>query len=63
MNSTLKMEFEAYSSILNNLKNLAQELKARNPSEFQVVETIRTHLVEMLDSLAGGTEETQAGWA
>jgi hypothetical protein len=57
------MEFEAYSSILNNLKSLAQELNTKDPREFQVLETIRTHLLEMLDSLTGGQEEMHSGRA
>jgi len=63
MGNALKTEFEAYSSILNNLRNLAQELKARDPREFQVTETIRTHLLEMLDSLMGGQDDMHSGWA
>jgi hypothetical protein len=63
MANALKTEFEAYSSILNNLKSLAQELNTKDPSEFQVVETIRTHLLQMLDSLMGGQEEMHSGWA
>ncbi len=63
MGNTLKVELEAYSSILNNLKVLAQELKARDPSESQVTEAIRTHLVQMLDTLVVGPEEMQSGWA
>jgi hypothetical protein len=63
MGNALKMEFEAYSSILNNLKGLAQELKTRDPNEFQVTETIRTHLLQMLDSLVIGPEEMHSGWA
>jgi hypothetical protein len=63
MGNALKMEFEAYSSILNNLKGLAQELKTRDPNEFQVTETIRTHLLQMLDSLTIGPEEMHSGWA
>jgi hypothetical protein len=57
------MEFEAYSSILNNLRAMAQELKTRDPNEFQVTETIRTHLLQMLDSLMSGPEEMHSGWA
>jgi hypothetical protein len=57
------MEFEAYSSILNNLRNLAQELKAKDPGEFQVTETIRTHLLQMLDSMMSGQDDMQSGWA
>ena len=63
MGNALKMEFEAYSSILNNLKGLAQELKTRDHNEFQVTETIRTHLLQMLDSLMIGPEEMHSGWA
>lgn len=63
MGNALKMEFEAYSSILNNLRGLAEELKARNPNEFQVTESIRTHLLQMLDSLMIGPEDMHSGWA
>ena len=63
MSSALRTEFEAYSSILGNLKNLAQELKAKDPGEFQVTETIRTHLLQMLDSLVIGPEDMHSGWA
>jgi hypothetical protein len=63
MGNALKMEFEAYSSILSNLRNLAQELKAKDPKEFQVTETIRTHLLQMLDSLIIGPEDMHSGWA
>jgi len=63
MGNALKTEFEAYSSILNNLRALAQELKTRDPNEFQVTETIRTHLLQMLDSLMIGPEEMHSGWA
>ena len=63
MGNALKMEFEAYSSILNNLRAMAQELKARDPNEFQVTETIRTHLLQMLDSLVIGPEDMHSGWA
>ena len=63
MGNALKMEFEAYSSILNNLRAMAQELKTRDPNEFQVTETIRTHLLQMLDSLMSGPEEMHSGWA
>jgi len=63
MSSALRTEFEAYSSILSNLKNLAQELKAKDPGEFQVTETIRTHLLQMLDSMMSGQDEMQSGWA
>ena len=63
MGNALKTEFEAYSSILNNLRNLAQELKAKDPGEFQVTETIRTHLLQMLDSLMSGPEDMHSGWA
>ena len=63
MSSTLKVEIDAYGSILNNLKSLAQELKTKDPSEFQVVESIRTHLLEMLDSLMGGQDQMHSGWA
>jgi len=59
----LKMEFEAYSSILNNLRALAQELKTRDTNEFQVTETIRTHLLQMMDSLMFGQAQTQSGWS
>jgi hypothetical protein len=63
MGNALKMEFEAYSSILNNLKTLAQDLQTRNPTEFQVTETIRTHLLHMMDLLMSGPEEVHSGWA
>ncbi len=63
MGNALKMEFEAYSSILNNLRGLAQELKTKDPNEFQVTETIRTHLLQMLDSLMSGPEEMHSGGA
>ena len=63
MGNTLKAEFEAYSSILNNLRGLAQELKTKDPNEFQVTETIRTHLLQMLDSLMSVPEEMHSGWA
>ena len=63
MGNALKTEFEAYSSILTNLRNLAQELKAKDPGEFQVTETIRTHLLQMLDSLMIGPEDMHSGWA
>jgi glycine/serine hydroxymethyltransferase len=63
MGNALKTEFEAYSSILNNLRALAQELKARDPNECQVTETIRTHLLQTLDSLMSGQAQTQSGWA
>lgn len=63
MGNALKTEFEAYSSILGNLRNLAQELKAKDPNEFQVTETIRTHLLQMLDSMMSGPDEMQSGWA
>jgi glycine/serine hydroxymethyltransferase len=63
MGNALKTEFEAYSSILNNLRALAQELKARDPNECQVTETIRTHLLQTLDSLMSGPEEMHSGWA
>lgn len=63
MGNALKTEFEAYSSILNNLRALAQELKTRDPNELQVTETIRTHLLQMLDSLMSGPEEMHSGWA
>jgi hypothetical protein len=63
MGNALKTEFEAYSSILSNLRNLAQELKAKDPNEFQVTETIRTHLLQMLDSLIIGPEDMHSRWA
>lgn len=63
MSNALRMEFEAYSSILNNLKNLAQDLRTKDPGEFQVTETIRTHLLQMLDSMMSGQDEMQSGWA
>lgn len=63
MGNALKTEFEAYSSILNNLRSLAQDLKMKDPNEFQVTETIRTHLLQMLDSLMSGQDEMQSGWA
>jgi len=63
MGNAVKTEFEAYSSILNNLRGLAEELKARNPNEFQVTESIRTHLLQMLDSLMIGPEDMHSGWA
>ena len=63
MGNALKMEFEAYSSILNNLRALAQELKTRDPNESQVTETIRTHLLQTLDSLMSGQAQTQSGRA
>jgi hypothetical protein len=62
MSGTLK-EFDAYGSILNNLKSLAQDLKTKDPGEFQVVESIRTHLLEMLDSLMGGQDQMHSGMA
>jgi len=63
MGNALKTECEAYSSILNNLRSLAQELKANDSNEFQVTEMIRTHLVQMLDSLVIGPEDMHSGWA
>lgn len=61
--SASKTELDAYSSILTNLKVLAQELRSRNLSEFQVTETISAHLLQMVDSLRVGPEEMQSGLA
>ena len=63
MGNTLKAEFEAYSSILNNLRTLAQDLQTRDTTEFQVTETIRTHLLQMMDSLMPGPGEAKSGLA
>jgi hypothetical protein len=63
MGNALKTEFDAYSSILSNLRSLAQELQTKDPGEFQVTETIRTHLLQMLDSLMIGPEDMHSGWA
>jgi len=63
MGNALKTEFDAYSSILSNLRNLAQELQTKDPGEFQVTEMIRTHLLQMLDSLVIGPEDMHSGWA
>jgi hypothetical protein len=49
--SASKTELDAYSNILTNLKVLAQELRSRDLGEFQVTETIRTNLLQMVDSL------------
>jgi hypothetical protein len=61
--SASKTEFDAYSSILTNLKVLAQELRSRDLGEFQVTETIRANLLQMLDSLRVGPGEMQSGRA
>ncbi len=58
-----RTELDAYGNILGNLKVLAQELQSRDLSESQVTETIRTHLLQMLDSLMAGPGEMQAGRA
>ncbi len=58
-----KTELDAYSSILTNLRVLAQELRSRDLGEFQVTETIRTNLLQMVDSLRVGPEEMQSGLA
>jgi hypothetical protein len=63
MGNALKTEVEAYSSILNNLRNLALELSTKDLGEFQVTESIKTHLLQMLDSLMSGQEEMHSGWA
>jgi hypothetical protein len=61
--SASKTEFDAYSSILTNLKVLAQELRSRDLGEFQVTETISGHLLQMVGSLRVGPEEMQSGLA
>ena len=58
-----RTELDAYGNILGNLKVLAQELQSRDLSESQVTEAIRTHLLQMLDSLRAGPGEMQAGQA
>jgi hypothetical protein len=63
MGNALKTEFDAYSSILSNLRSLAQELQTKDLGEFQVTELIRTHLLQMLDSLVIGPEDMHSGWA
>lgn len=63
VDNALKTEFEAYSSILNNLKGLAQESQTRDSREFQVTETIRTHVLQMLDSMMISPEEVHSGWS
>ena len=63
MGNALKTEFDAYSSILSNLRSLAQELQTKDPGEFQVTEMIRTHLLQMLDSLVIGPGDMHSGWA
>ncbi len=44
-----KTELDAYGDILNNLAVL--ELQSGNPGETEVTETIRAHLLQMLDGL------------
>jgi hypothetical protein len=61
--SASRTEIDAYSNILSNLRVLAQELQSRDMGEFQVTETIRTNLLQMVDSLRVSPEEMQSGWA
>lgn len=58
-----RTELDAYGSILSNLRVLAQELQSRDLSESEVTETIRAHLLQMLDCLKAGPGEMQAGQA
>ncbi len=56
-------ELDAYGSILGTLRILAQDLQSVDLRQSQVTETIRTHLLQMRDSLEAGREEMPAGCA
>ncbi len=61
--TTSRTELDAYRNILSNLKVLAQELQSRDLSESEVTETIRSHLLQMLECLKVGPEGPQPGRA